>query len=151
MKKVIAALALMACSFLTGCGNLSPRDNLSPRLQQDINNQQGRIDKIENNQQLLRAEIEKISLINRENNNSGIQILQGDGPLVIVFALITLFLVLYYFHKQAEGYRKSAEIMAEQIARAHNDDLEEKVLKAAEYTEVEDKVFKLLRKKKQIK
>jgi outer membrane murein-binding lipoprotein Lpp len=150
MKKFFIGLILLTCTLLTGCADVSPRDNVSPRLQQDINNQQGKIDRIENNQNTIRAEIERISLINKENNNTGIQILQGDGALVVVFALISLFIVLYYFHRQAEGYRKSAEILAEQVVRAKDDNLEDNVKKAAEYTDVEERVLALLHKKKRI-
>lgn len=145
MRKVITSLTLLACLFLTGCGNLSPRDNLSPK--QDIQNQ-GRIDKIEQNQQLLRSEIDKIALINRENNNQGVQILQGEGGLILIFGLVTIFLVLFYFYRTAESYRKTAEILAEQIARAQDDDLEENVIKAAEFTDQEERILALLRRKK---
>jgi hypothetical protein len=146
MRKVIISLTLLACLFLTGCGNLSPRDNLSPR--QDINNQQGKIDKIEQNQQLLRSEIEKLALINKENNNSGVQILQGDSALFLVFGLVTIFLVIYYFYRNAEGERKTAEILAEQIARSKDDDLEQNVIKAAEFTDQEERILALLHRKK---
>lgn len=131
----------MACLFLAGCGNLSPRDNLSPRI-----DNKGQIDRVEQNQQLLRAEFEKF--LNRENNNSGVQILQGDGGLVLVFGLVTIFLILYYFYRTAESYRKTAEILAEQISRADNPDLEEQVKKAAEYTDHEKRIIELLRRKK---
>lgn len=141
MRKIVKAFALMACLFLAGCGNLSPRDNLSPRI-----DNKGQIDRVEQNQQLLRAEFEKF--LNRENNNSGVQILQGDGGLVLVFGLVTIFLILYYFYRTAESYRKTAEILAEQISRADNPDLEEQVKKAAEYTDHEKRIIELLRRKK---
>ncbi len=143
MRKALACLALLICLSLTGCGNLSPRDNLNPR--QDIQNQ-GRIDKIEQNQQLLRSEIDKIALINKENNNSGVQILQGEGGLLLVFGLVTIFLILYYFYKVADGERKTAEILAQQIVRRDDFDLEDNVMKAAENTEVEQRVYSLIHK-----
>jgi hypothetical protein len=152
MKKLFACFALLIS--LTGCGNLSPRDNLNPndnlnpRLQQDINNQQGRIDRLENNQNSMRAEIDRFALISKENNNNGVQILQGDGGLFLVFGLITIFIIIYYFYKTAEGERKTAEILAEQIIKSQDNSLESNVLKAAEYTEVEDKVYHLINKKK---
>lgn len=147
-------LVMLATLFLTGCGNLSPRDslnpkdNFNPKLQQDINNQNGRIDRLENNQNSMRAQIDKIGLINRENNNSGVQILQGDGGLLLIFGLVTVFLILWYFHRVAEGYKKTAEILADEVARSKNELLEQQILKAAQYTDVEDKVNSLLMKKK---
>lgn len=143
MRNIFLILVL---TFLTGCGNLSPRDSLNPKLQQDINNQQGRIDRIENNQNAIRAEIDRVSLISRENNNSGIQILQGDGGLLLIFGLVTIFLILYYFYKVAEGERKTSEILAKEIVRHENNELEANVLKAAENTEVEEKICKLIHK-----
>ena len=154
MRKIAVALTVFASLFLTGCGNLSPRDslnphdNLSPKLQQDINNQQGRIDRIENNQNAIKAEIDKLALFSRENNNNGVQILQGDGGLFLIFGLVTIFLILYYLHRVAEGYRKTAEILAEEITQHKDSELEQKVLKAAQYTDVEEKVHHLLLKRK---
>jgi hypothetical protein len=148
MRRNLACFIILTCFFLTGCGNLSPRDNLNPKLQQDINNQQGRIDRIENNQNAIHAEIERISLINRENNNSGVQILQGDGALVLIFGLVTISLMLYYFYKTAENERKTSEILAEQIVRHQDNELESNVLKAAENTEVEKNICNLVQSKK---
>jgi len=143
MKKIIVALI---CLFSLGCSdNLSPRDNLSPKLEQDIN---GQIQRLENNQNSMRAEIDRISLINKENNNSGIQILQGDGGLIFLFGLITIFLVIFYFYKVAEGERKTSEILAEQIVKHQDETLESNVIKAAEYTNVEQKICHLINSKK---
>lgn len=146
MKKVIVGFCLLTSLFLCGCGNLSPRDSLNPKLQQDINNQQGRIDRIENNQNAVRAEISK--LLNQENNNNGVQILQGDGGLIFLFGLITIFLVLFYFYKVAAGEKKTSDILAEQIVRYRDKSLESNILKAAENTEVEAKVCGLIQNKK---
>ena len=148
MKRVIVSLAFLTCLFLTGCGNLSPRDNLSPRQQLDIQNQQGRIEKIEQSQQLLRSEIDRISLISKENNNSGVQILQGDGGLILIFGLVTIFLILFYFYRIAESERKTAEILAQQIIRSDDFLLEENVMKAAENSDVEARIYSLIHKEK---
>lgn len=122
MKKGIISIAIIS-AFLIGCGNLSPRENVNPKLQQDIQNQQGRIDRIENNQNSIRADIERISLINKENNNQGIQILQGEGGLVLVFGLLTIFAILFYFYKTAESERKKSEILASQIVEYNDEEL----------------------------
>jgi len=124
---------------------MNPHDNLNPRLQQDI---QGRVQKLENNQNSIRAEIDHLSLINKENNNNGVEIFQGEGGLFLLFGSITVFLVVYYFYKTAEGERKTSEILAEQIVRHQDEILESNVLKAAEYTDVEKKVHSLIQKKK---
>lgn len=148
MRRVIVGFCLLACVFLSGCGNLSPRDSLNPKLQQDINNQQGRIDRIENNQNAIRAEIDKISLLSNENNNNGVQILQGEGGLLLIFGIVTVFLILFYFYRVAAGERKTSEILAEQIVRYRDKNLEHNILKAAENTEVEAQVCGLIQKKK---
>ncbi len=103
---------------------------------------------MENNQNSIRAEIDRLALFNRENNNNGVQILQGDGGLFLLFGLVTIFLVVYYFYRTAEGERKTAEILAEQIVRHQDENLEANVLKAAEHTEVEENVCHLINKKK---
>ncbi len=121
---------------------------MNPRLKQDINNQQGRIDRLENNQNSIRAEIDRLALINKENNNNGVQILQGDGGLFLVFGLVVVFLVIFYFYKTAEGERKTAEILAEQVVRHQDQNLENNIMKAAEYTDVAEKVHHLLIKKR---
>lgn len=122
MKKGIISIAIIS-AFLIGCGNLSPRENVNPKLQQDIQNQQGRIDRIENNQNSIRADIERISLINKQDNSQGIQILQGEGGLVLVFGLLTIFAILFYFYKTAESERKKSEILASQIVEYNDEEL----------------------------
>lgn len=132
------------CLMFTGCGFLAPKDNLSPKLQENVNNQQGRIDRIENNQNAMRAEIDRLALISRENNNNGIQILQGEGALFLIFCLVTNFLVMLYFYKIAEGEKKTSQILAEQVIRHQDELLEINIKRAAENSAVEERIIQLL-------
>ena len=47
-KKIGLAVFIFSSMFLTGCGNLSPRDNMSPQIQEHIDNQNGKIGEIDN-------------------------------------------------------------------------------------------------------
>lgn len=162
--KRIATLAypclVLGCLVLGGCSdNLSP---LSPKLQQELNNQNAKINGIENNQNAIKLELGRISnelgiqnsnvqemqqgWLNVQgqlsrNENSGVQILQGDGPLFLVFAVITLGMLLYYFYR-AEKYRKTATFFARQIRMA-DPGVQERVLTAAWKTDVEREVFNM--------
>jgi hypothetical protein len=143
MKIIYGVMAAVCLSV--GCADISPRDNVSPKLQQDIQNQNGRIDRIENNQNSIRSQIDEISLIHKEN--SGVQILQGDGALILVFALAALVAVCIYFYRVGASYQKVAEMLAEEINSHDDPNLEEKVLKAAQHTAVESRVLSLIRKR----
>lgn len=147
MKRTFAYIIAALLLGLSGCARISPRDNFNPKLDQQINNQNGRIDSIENNQNAIRAEIDRMALINKENHNSGVQILQGDGAYIAVFGLVTIGIVCYYFYRVAENYRKTAEILATEIRNSDDDDLKLRCFKAAQHTEVEGRVYALVQKK----
>lgn len=151
---IIAMLALL----LTGCGRFSP---LSPQIEEDIQNQ-GQIDEIKNNQNGLMAEILSlkqqnlataedlenfqqglINLKGNSNNNTGTQILQGDGPLVAIFGVAVIFLILHYRTKAIKS-EKTAEIFAQQMALYNDTDLEGKVFLAAAHTDVESDVYNIM-------
>lgn len=149
MKRNILYIGILVCFLLTGCGALVPKDNLSPKLKENINNQEGRIDRIENNQNAMRAEIDRLSLISKDNNNNGIQILQGEGTLFLIFCLITNFLVMLYFYKIAEGEKKTSQILAEQIIKHRDELLEINIKRAAENSIVEEQITQLLVKAKE--
>jgi len=161
-----ALIALVAMLLvLPGCGNLSPRDNLSPQIQQDLDNQKGRINGLENNQNAIKLELGRLSnelgiqdsqvkemqqgwiniqaALNR-NENSGIQILQGDGPLVGIFCLATLITLLYFF-RRGEQYRKTAAMLGRQISMHNDGRLKHDVLAAAMNTDLEKQVYRLVR------
>jgi hypothetical protein len=82
------------------------------------------------------------------NENSGVQILQGDGPLILVFGLGVIGLLLYHFRNRAVQAEKAAEILASEVARMNDPGLENNVLRAVMHTDVESNVYKLLSKHK---
>ena len=151
MKKFIAPL-LIALLFLSGCsGNLSP---LSPNSKKKIQNQNGKIEELKDNQNSVAAEIGKLrnetqvtaekinsfqqqqGMLNKEN--SGIQILQGDGALIALIVLTTLGMVLvYYYRTEALKAKKVNDILAHQIVQANNLDLEDQVFLAGMHSDVE--------------
>ena len=155
--KGILALAFILLTF-TGCANISP---FSPELRNDIDNQNGQIEDIKNNQngfmldllnlrneQSVQArDIENVQqgLINKTNKNSGIQILQGDGALVMIFALATVgMLLIYHYKTKAVRNEKTAEILAQQIAMYDDVTLDDDVFVAAMNTDVEADIYHLM-------
>lgn len=164
MKKLtMLFLALFVMVGLSGCGNLSPR--FDPKLDQKLNNQNGKIDSIETIQNGFKndlfnlkqqAEIQNSKLdhvqsgmanLQSTNQNSGIQILSGTGGLLIagVITIVAGFVVMGY-RRQAKESDKAANLLAQQVALQGNEQLEENVFKAAMYTEVEEKVLALIKK-----
>lgn len=148
---LICTLAITAI----GCGNkISP---LSPELKQEIN---GEVDEIRNNQNGIMAELGKLQqqveinardiknmqngMVNINKDNSGIQILQGDGSLILIFALATIAMLLYHYRLRAVKSEKTAEILAQQIALHEDEDLNNKVFSAAIDEKVEKEVYKLI-------
>ena len=150
---VLLAVAMMAIS---GCVGLNPQNN-SP-----IDNQNGHIDEIRNNQNGVMAEIGKLKqtaeiqnsklkevqngMVNlnaalSRNENSGIQILQGDGALILVFSLCVIGMLLYWFHDRAVTSEKSADIMTKEVIRFNNPILNDNILRAAMHTDSESKIY----------
>ena len=147
--------------LVLGCANFDPRNN------ERIENQNGKIDEIRNNQNGVMAEIGKLKqsadiqnsqlkevqngLFNMntaisKNENSGIQILQGDGSLMLIFSLSVISMILYYYRDRAVKSEKANEIISKEIARFNHPQLNDNILKAAMYTNCEKKVFTLLKK-----
>lgn len=160
MKKILLALMVLG---MAGCGNLSPK--LQPKLDQQLQNQNGKIDEIKNNQNGIMSEIGTLKnqaditnstlkdyqqgLMNinarlSSNENSGIQILQGDGALIFVFAISVIALLLYHYRKEAKDAQKVNEIIVGEVAKAQNLDLENEIFKAAKHTNVENQVYSLM-------
>lgn len=161
MKMIFAALTCCLITGLSGCANLNPRNN--PR----IDNQNGKIDEIRNNQNGVMAEIGKLKqnaeiqnsqlkevqngILNlntaiSRNENSGIQILQGDGALILVFSLAVIGMLLYWYRDRAIISEKTAEVMAKEIARFNDPTLNDNILLAALNNKAESHVFQLLTK-----
>ena len=137
--------------------------------QQEIDNQNGKIDDISNNtngimldllklkneQQILQRDVENfqqglINLSNR-NENQGIQIFQGEGGMVIGFALVTIaMLLIYNYRTKAIQNQKAAELMAQQIVLHDDENLKDNVFKAAMYTDTETNVYHLITKQQKL-
>ena len=151
MRWVVLAI-LMLC--LTGC-KISP---VSPELDQKIDNQNGRIEDINSNQNGLMMEFLKLrnqteinardignlqqGIINQSNQNSGVQVLQGDGPLIMIFAFGTIgMLLIYHYRTRAIKNEKIVEIMSDQIALYDDVHLDNDIFMSAMNTDVEKEVY----------
>lgn len=164
MKKGICLTAIFVfLSICSGCSNnLSP---FSPDLKNEINNQNGKIEDIKNNQNGVMLELIKLrneQKINAEkidnfqqgllnlsgrNENFGVQILQGDGALVMVFALGTIAMMLiYHYRTKAVKKEKAADILAQQIVNYNDESLTDDVFISAMHTDVEKDVYDLIAK-----
>lgn len=117
-KTILTSLMILS---IVGCANISPRNR------QNINNQGGETGDIQNNQQGFLLELGKMKqeidiigsklqevqegLINinaavSRNENSGVQILQGDGSLILVFSCAVLAFIFYQKNKDNEKLLK---------------------------------------------
>lgn len=157
--------ALFICMVATsGCASISPRNN--PK----INNQNGKIDEIKNNQNGIMADIGKLKqdaeiqnsklkevqngLLNlnaavSRNENSGVQILQGDGALIMVFSLAVIGMLLYWYRDRAVTSEKAADLMAKEIAKFNDPSLNDNILRSAMHKDLEKHIFGLLSKNRE--
>ncbi|MHA1948705.1 MAG: hypothetical protein ACW99G_03065 [Candidatus Thorarchaeota archaeon] len=152
MKWILVACLLL---FTTGC-NISP---LSPELRNDIDNQQGEIDEIKNNQNGFMLDFMKFKNEQDQHardvenqiqgmfnsSNSGVQILQGDGALILIFGIATMaMLFVYHYKTQAGKSQKAAEIMAQQIAIFDDGNLDNSVFLSAMDTDAEEDIYRMM-------
>lgn len=164
MRRILFILGALLMLSVTGCANLSPR------IDEKIDNQQGKIDEIRNNQNGLMLELGKLkndaqitnsqlkevqqgmfnlnAAISR-NENSGVQILQGDGALVVVFGLGVIGMLLYWYRDRAVKSEKAVDIITKEVARLNDPVLNDNILKAAMNTENEEHLYHLLVKHNQ--
>lgn len=159
MKNIFFALFLSCFVSISGCANFNPR------IQPNIDNKDGKIDEINSNQNGIMAEIGKLKqdtqLLNSQlkevqngllnlnmaisrNENSGIQILQGDGSLIFLYSLAVMGMILYWYRDRAIKSEKSAEVIAAEIAKINDPILNDNILRAAMKQNCEQQVFKLL-------
>lgn len=163
MKKFI--LSIIVFAFISGCGNLSPRAD--PRLEQKLNNQNGKIGEVENLQNSVKSELGKLQsqaeitnskldkiqqgLINlqQNNDNHGIQILSGPGGLTLgLLTVIGLVFVCFYYRSNSKMHEKTANILAEKIVSQGNPQLENAVFEAVLHTDVAENMLNLIKKQK---
>jgi outer membrane murein-binding lipoprotein Lpp len=167
VKRVLAAITLAAfLLFGSGCARINPR--IDPKLDQKIDNQNGKIRDIESIQNGIKSDINGIKqnaeisnskldhvqngLLNLQdsNRNSGIQIFSGSGGLVVgLCACVIIGFVALAYRRQAILHEKTADMLAARIVMQSNEHLEEDVFKAAMYTDVEEKVYSLIKKHQQ--
>ena len=143
--------------LLSGCAKISP---LSPNLNNKINNQ-GEIDQIKNNQNGLMADLlnlkSKLDIvagdienlqqgyINKNNRNYGIQVFHGDGGLIVGFGLLSfLGFLVYNYRTKALKYKKTAEIIGEEVKKLKNLDIENKIFMSALNNNVEKNTYEVL-------
>lgn len=157
----IAFFYLFLFLFLAGCGNFSPR------LQNRIDNKDGKIDEIKNNQNGIMLEIGKLrqqaeiqnSQLNEvqqgflnlnaagvRNENKGIQILQGDGALIMVFSIIALGMFLLYYKNKSEKNEKIANILAGEVMLANDPLINDNILRSARFTSLEKPIFEIMKR-----
>lgn len=158
MKQLLLAMTLFGLLAFPGCGRIDP---LSPRLENEISNQNGKIDDIQNNQNGVLLEFGKLKndqnimaekinnmqqgLVNKNNENTGVQIFQGDGGLIAAFAIaVFLILIIYHYKTRADRKQKIAEILAQEITLYNDLALENEVFAAAMNTDVEEDIYKLI-------
>lgn len=160
MKNIFFTFFLLLA--LTGCANVSPR------MDSPIRNENGSIEEIKNNQNGVIAEIGKLrqenamtnsrieelqqGLVNlnaaiSKNENSGVQILQGDGALIMVFSLCIIGMMMFYYRDKSIKNEKAANVMAKEIAKVNDPVLNDSVLISALSNKCEKQVYKMLTKK----
>ena len=159
MQKIILSLIFGTILVVSGC------NNLSPRLEEQIDNQNGKIDEIRRVQNGISTELGNLRADNEitdselealqqgwvnlnarlsSNDNSGIQILQGDGALIMIFSLAIVGMLLWHYRDKSKKSEKVAEILAQEIVSKKDPALEDKVFLAARHTSVEANVYHLM-------
>lgn len=162
MNKLFLAISATLLLALSGCGNLSPR------LDQEIDNQNGRIDNLETIQNGMKNEIGKQDqrneiqdskigqmqqgFANWQSNyqNSGVQILSGPGGLVFaIFAMLSvgvMIVIVFHYKNEAARQGKVANILAQQIVDMNDDELVDHVFMAAMHTDIEETMLRVFEK-----
>jgi hypothetical protein len=161
MKGLFITLVAAATIFISGCGNLSPRQ------QQDIDNQNGKIGEIENLANSMKAEVGNLKtqndiqdseigqmqqgLANWQSNyeNSGVQIFSGPGGIMVaLIGLLVVSTIAVHYRGASKKHEKTSEILAERIINRDDPQLEDEVFQAAMFTDVEENVLKVMKKHK---
>jgi hypothetical protein len=156
MKKSLIYLVFLVV-FFSGCNN----GNFSPRLKQNNSNSSGEISnnqngfmlelgKIKKETEILGSKLREIQegLVNlnaavSRNENTGVQILQGDGSLILVFALSVVALLFYYKSKNSQ---EVAKILTQKIVDAQDTQLMNSVVKELSEKKKDKEFLSVLRK-----
>lgn len=157
MRLILIAILMI---FVSGC-NVSP---LSPRNNPRINNQNGTIEEIRNNQnglmldlanirgklELMARDVENLQqgIVNSNNKNYGVQIFQGEVGLFAGLGILCVLGVLVYSYRtKAEKYKKTAEILGKEIKSlaSQNKGLQNNIYMTAMKNKVEEEIYKILK------
>jgi hypothetical protein len=160
MKKNLIAALLPILIISAGCANFNPRNQ--PRIDND-----GKIEDMKTNQNGIMAEIGKLrqevaiqnsklkeiqnGLLNinaavSRNENTGVQIIQGDGALIFIFALIVIAMLMFWYRDRAVKGEKTSEVLAKEIAKFNDPHLNECILQAALKENKGKQVYELIKK-----
>jgi hypothetical protein len=104
---------------------------------------------MKNRMDVMAQEIENIQngFINHNNKNSGVQIFQGDGGLLVGISCLALFAMVALNYKlKSDKYKKTAEIFGNRIKSMNRPDVEEEILIGAMAKKVETEVFNILKR-----
>jgi hypothetical protein len=160
---ILTIITAVSILFFTGCGNLSPRTD--PRLDQKIDNQNGKIGQIESIQNGIKSEIGKIQqqadiqnsklekvqqgLFNLQSDNHGIMIFSGPGGLIAGIVLaISLVALIFHYRGSAITHEKTANILAEKLVQLKDPELEDSLFQTVMHTTVAANMLDLIKKKK---
>lgn len=153
---------ILTCLLLlnAGCANFNPRN------QNKINNQSGKIEDIKSNQNGLMLELGKVrqeissqnsklkeiqsGLVNlnaavSRNENSGVQIIQGDGALIFIFSIIVIGMLMFYYRDRAVKSEKTSEILAREVAKFNDPHLNEAILASALKSRSAKQIYQLIK------
>lgn len=157
-------VALLALVLVSGCAN---RDNLSPfqqraQMRQQLQNQNGKIGDLETMNNAVKNQLSELKASadvqardiqamqqgSGNKSNSGVQLFQGDGAMIVILFLglggMALAGGILYYRGKAVKSDKTAQILAQQLAAVDDDELHEKICMAALNSEVESEVYRLL-------
>lgn len=154
MKKHLYFIIISIILFSTGCGNFNPRlnqRNVNPNGDLN-NNQQGimiELGKIRKETEILSSNLREIQegLINlnlavSRNENSGVQILQGDGSLIMIFGLGVLLIVFYFKNRNNQ---EAVKILAKKIIDFDNNNLTNSVVEEFSNKNKDKQLIKILK------
>ena len=150
-KKLLLIVTLF---LMSGCGRIDP---ISPKIDQKIENQNGIIEDLKSNQNGIIVELGKLRLQNHimaqeiknlqqgiiNHNNSGIQIIQGDGPLILIFSIVIFVsLLIYHYRSKYKKEEKINQIITDKIKENNDDILKAQIYLSAQNTNIEKDIFK---------
>lgn len=144
---------------------MSPQ--VDPSIKERIENQNGKIDQIRNNQNGLMSELgtlknqsdiqnsrlEKIQqgMVNLQSNNEnhGVQILSGSaGTMIAIIGIVAIAVIITHLHGRAVIQEKTAKILAQNLVNLNDPAVEEAVFQAAMHTNAEANMLHLIKKMK---